>query len=59
MRMRQVEEEELTVKLQTAGLLLRQQILSSAFLLRNLSYSLRKKKKGYTVVLYAGGTLEL
>jgi hypothetical protein len=46
MRMRQVEEEELTVKLQTAGLLLRQQILSSAFLLRNLSYSVQKKKKG-------------
>jgi hypothetical protein len=46
MRMRQVEEEELTVKLQTAGLLLRQQMLSSPFLLLNLSYSVRKKKKG-------------
>jgi hypothetical protein len=53
--MRQVEEEELTVKLQTAGLLLRQQILSSAFLLLSLSYSVRKKKKGKSA--YAAGRL--
>jgi hypothetical protein len=57
MRMRQVEEEELTVKLQMAGLLLRQQMLSSAFLLRNLNYSVRKKKKGKSAD--AGEALEL
>jgi hypothetical protein len=45
MRMRQVEEEELTVKLQTAGLLLRQQMLSSEFLLLTLNLQCTEKEE--------------